>query len=422
RIRYLVVFVATLCAVLLYVDRICISFVIGDIGSDLSLDQKQTKWVLSAFFFSYALAQVPAGWIGDRYGARGTMAVYILSWSLLTAALGLAQSLYALVLLRLGCGLAQAGAYPICASLVARWMPLSARGLASSVVSLGGRLGGAAAPTITGYLLPVVGSWRGVMLVYGLAGVPVAWLFVHWVRSVPRAHPRCNDAECELIGERPTSSAATDARGTVSWLTLASDQSMWLMSLALLTTNFGWAFLVTWLPTYLEQVYDVPTKTRGIMSSLPLFVGMSGGVIGGWLTDRMTMRLGVRWGRALPLALSRFAAAAAFVACLVIDDPWLATIAFIVVSFATDLGIGATWAFAQDVGGRSIGAVLGWSNMWGNLGAWLSPLLVESVLPSDGGDWSAAFAICALAFIVSGVASLGVRSDRPLARGDSALH
>src|SRR5690242_14418744 len=70
RVRYLVVSLATAMSVLLYLDRICISFLERFIREDLQLSNDQASWLLSAFFWAYALGQVPAGWLSDRFGAR----------------------------------------------------------------------------------------------------------------------------------------------------------------------------------------------------------------------------------------------------------------------------------------------------------------------------------------------------------------
>src|SRR5687767_5600975 len=121
RVRYLVVAVAMLMSVLLYLDRFCISFAERLIKEDLDLSNKQMGWILSAFFWSYALGQVPSGWFSDRFGARNMLALYILLWSLFTALTGLAAGFAMLVVMRLGFGLAQAGAYPTAASLLSRW-------------------------------------------------------------------------------------------------------------------------------------------------------------------------------------------------------------------------------------------------------------------------------------------------------------
>ncbi len=142
RVRYLVVAVTALMAVLLYLDRFCISFAEVFIKEDLGLSDTQVGWMLSAFFWTYALSQVPSGWLTDRFGPRVMLTGYVLGWSLLTGLTGLAASFWILIVLRFGFGMAQAGAYPTGASMIGRWMPVSARATASSVVSVGGRMGG----------------------------------------------------------------------------------------------------------------------------------------------------------------------------------------------------------------------------------------------------------------------------------------
>jgi MFS family permease len=107
------------------------------------------NYLLGAFFWSYALGQLPAGWLGDRYGARWMLGLFIVLWSLSTGLLGFATTLAGVWWLRMSCGLFEAGAYPLAAGIVRRWVPLHSRGLASSLIAVGGRLGGALAPIAT---------------------------------------------------------------------------------------------------------------------------------------------------------------------------------------------------------------------------------------------------------------------------------
>jgi sugar phosphate permease len=548
-IRSLIVLVTTLAAVLLYLHRFCLSFVERYITEDLRLTNEQTALLLSAFFWAYALAQVPSGWLSDRHGGRLVLALYILSWSIFTGLTGVAVAFGLLLALRFGCGLAQAGAYPTSAALVSRWVPLSGRGLASGVISFGGRLGAAVAPVLTAYLLiafvpldvpslpgpddwldvrrlcaglcqpgdapaaqlgrrilgrlpeaeatavrqwaadPPSGvpapeqakaleseisvlmeqadftdgvdlaelppshearslaglprgqlsqeqverlnrlvfeaafpdaikklygqGWRPVLLVYGLAGLLVALTFWLIVRDRPENHPGCNAAEVRLIeAGRPAIPAASAAREGLPLRDILRSRSQWLISVAQFGTNVGWVFLLTWLPRYLAEVHRVPVVERGWMAGLPLLVGMSGQLGGGWLTDRLTRAVGLRWGRCLPMALSRFLAMAAFALCPLLHQPWPVTAALAVVALATDLGTPATWAYCQDVGGRQVGAVLGWGNMWGNLGAALSPLLLNFVIGHWG--WDAMFLTCAASFFIAGVTALGVDATAPV--------
>jgi nitrate/nitrite transporter NarK len=244
----------------------------------------------------------------------------------------------------------------------------------------------------------------------------VAALFWFLTRDDPTRHPRCNEAEVQLIREgQPYETPSVGRRvGGVPLGALVRSGGMWLMCLSQMGTNVGWVFLVTWLPRYLAEAHQIPIEERGFLASIPLLVGWAGMMAGGWATDTLSQVLGVRWGRALPLALSRFAAVGAYAVCLFGVDAYTATLAFAVVAFATDFGLPATWAFNLDVGGRHVGSVLGWGNMWGNLGAALSPLLLNWVLGPD--RWYAVFLTCGAAFLVAGVCALGINAAVPLVR------
>jgi len=217
------------------------------------------------------------------------------------------------------------------------------------------------------------------MFVYGIAGVAVAGLFWFVFRNSPVEHPSCNRAEQALISGSRTPAAMSTAQPFPGREILRS-RSLWLSSVSQFTTNAAWLFFVTSLPRYLMEVYQVPILERGLMVSIPALAGIVGMFLGGKLTDVLTRAVGLRWGRALPMGLTRFLAALAYLACLWIDTPWMATIAFALGFFSVDLGVSAVWAFMQDVGGKYVGAILGWGNMWGNVGAAVAPHLYGLVL------------------------------------------
>ncbi len=254
-------------------------------------------------------------------------------------------------------------------------------------------------------------GWRPVMLVYGIAGVLVACVFWMFFRNLPRQHPKCNAAEIALI-EGDDGVHASRAPPGLPLVCMVKSYGLWISSIVQFLTNIGWAFLITWLPSYLGDTYHVPPLTLGLMASLPIFVGMAGMFWGGWLTDHMTRRVGLRWGRAAPLALTRFVVAGAFLACIFLGSAWEVTIAMAMVSLATDLGTPAIWAYSMDVGGKNVGSVLGWSNMFGNFGAALSPILLAFIRTNSGDR--AMFAVCASAFFLAGVFSLFLDAGKPV--------
>src|SRR5207247_4386397 len=130
---------------------------------ELNLSKEETGRILAAFFFSYALLQVPAGWASDRFGARAMLTLYIAFWSLFTIVTGLVNGFIGLLLARLLCGVAEAGAYPTSAAVIRKWTPADARGRASGMVSLGGRIGGTLAPFLTIWLLLALIRWRAAL-------------------------------------------------------------------------------------------------------------------------------------------------------------------------------------------------------------------------------------------------------------------
>src|SRR5438874_13507414 len=90
RIRYFVLALTTMVATLLYLDRICLSFAERYVKEDLGITNDQMGVVLSSFFWAYALGQLPAGWLADRFGARLMLALYVAVWSAFTGLLGFA--------------------------------------------------------------------------------------------------------------------------------------------------------------------------------------------------------------------------------------------------------------------------------------------------------------------------------------------
>jgi nitrate/nitrite transporter NarK len=216
----------------------------------------------------------------------------------------------------------------------------------------------------------------------------------------------------------------------VPWKPLLKSGSMWLCCLMQVGTNIGWVFLVTWLPRYLVDVHQVPILERGLMTTVPMLVGIVGMLAGGRLTDWMVGKMGVRWGRGLPMMITRFTAALGYLIVFglamlpdgsPLKNPWVFIAAFSLVAFSTDLGSPAMWAFNQDVGGRYVGSILGWGNMWGNLGAGISPPLIYNYFLGENptvSDWNAMFLICALAFVMAGLCGLGIDASRPIAPSD----
>lgn len=258
-----------------------------------------------------------------------------------------------------------------------------------------------------------VSGWRPVMGVFGAFGLAVAVVFWIVVRDRPGLHPGCNAAERAVIeaGQPATRSSGARAVQAVPIKHILKSRSLWLMCISQWGGNVGWVFLVTWLPRYLFEVHTVPLVTRGWLAAIPLWVGWAGMLLGGWLTDRCVRRWGLRW-RVGPIVFGRVLGMCAYLMCLLQPSVWTVTCLFAVVAFSADLSNPSSWAYKMDVGGQYVASIHGWANMWGNLGAAVSPLLLQLVVSHFG--WNGAFLTCASAFGLSAATVFFVDARIPI--------
>ena len=420
-VRHHILATGTLVAFLMYLDRLCLANILGSdsFQSEIHLDQGKIDAIKSAFFWAYALFQVPAGWLSDRFGARILITIYIAAWSLFTAATSFATGFWTLFAARLLCGLAEAGYYPASSSLVTRWAHIGSRGLFSAFISWGGRIGGAAAPALTAFVILASGDWRYAGWIYGFGGVVVAGLYWRVYREHPRLHPRCNEAEIALLAEgRGDFQPAKNPPRGFPWAAACGSGNLWLVNAVQFFTNIGWAFLILSLPDYLKKVMHLDDAGSGWVTTAALFIGISALPLGGMATDALSRRYGKRLGRMLPLAVTKFVAAGCYLVALATDTHWGMALGFGLVTFFADFGLPAMWTTMQDISGKHQAQLFGWSNMWGNFGAAIMPVLFTTVVKrfDPNHDFHEGVYLCAIAFVLAGLFALGVNAEKPVVR------
>ena len=396
--------------------------------SELGVTGEEFGRAVGAFFFAYAAMQVPAGWLADRLGARMMLTIYVVAWSLATMSLGLVNSLTAIVLVRVLLGITQAGAYPTAASALGRWIPPNERARCNSAVATGGRLGGLIAFALTPVLMGLVGTvlgratgqWRVVFMAYGSLGLVWAILFHRWYRDTPRLHPRCNEAEAELI-EGLDESGKSSGPPPESFFQIFTSVNIWFLCAINFLINIGWIFLATWMHPYLVshftpelEVHFSSVKTAaGVMVAFTAVAGMTGNMLGGWWADVLVKRFGLRWGRCIPGITSGTIAFVVYSLAMVTDNVWLFVLEMAAIYFLTDLAIGSLWAVYQDIASKNVAAALGFPNMCGNLGAAGCAWMIGYLADKD--QWNIVFLVSGTSFLLAAVCWTFVRADRPLA-------
>ncbi|MCC7084405.1 MAG: MFS transporter [Pirellulales bacterium] len=420
RVRYGVM--AFLCALsfLTYYDRVCIMRAQQDIQKDLDLSDPDMGKVLGAFFLAYALFEMPSGWLGDRYGARGTLTRIVLAWSFFTVMTGAATGFGMLYLARFLFGVGEAGAFPNMARVQGRWLPLAERGRAGGLLWLSARWGGAFSPLIFGSLLALfdsrwfrgllamaspgfqeIPSWRLGFSVAGLFGVIWCVLFYLWFRDDPADKPSVNAAELTLI--RPDSAAVEHLshHAPKIWRPLVRSRSLWALAIYYICGSIGWSFFITWLPRFLKDVHKVDFNQSELASGLPLFCGGIACLAGGIVSDRLVRWTGrIYFGRAIcPIGGTLTAAAAMLLVPKASSVPQAVAL-MCLASAAFDFGQAANWATMVDIGGKHAGTSTGFINMVGNLSGAIAPWLAAEIF--DGLGWPTLFTVYAAMFIAAG--------------------
>lgn len=360
-----------LLSVVAYIDRVCISAAASDIRSDLNIDASQMGWVFSAFTLAYAAFEIPSGWLGDRIGPRKVMMRIVIWWSAFTMATGLARSFSSLLLIRFLFGVGEAGAYPNASKSISSWFPIGERGRAHGTLFMGSRLGAALTPPLVVYLIHAVG-WRHAFWVFGGIGLVWAGLWWWWFRDDPASHPAVNQYELEEILE---GSERTEKRQT-NWRAILGSGNLLLIGLQYFCFGYGFYFYITWLPTYLREARGLSAESAGWTGGAILLVAAVANVIGGWLTDRLSHRYGLKVGRCILGASALGSSAIALFAVAVVRDTQTAIALLMIGAAMSDLSIGAAWAVCLDVGRENAGAVTGYMNTFGNLGGSIGPVVM----------------------------------------------
>ena len=444
------VVLAGLCAAaaLSYIARNAISVAESTVRADLDLTKEQSGWLMSAFFFSYALCQIPAAQFGQRVGSRRALPLFAAVWSVATAATAFVGGLAGFVVARVLQGVAQAGLFPMCTVTVAKWFPKNGRAFATGSLGSFMSVGGALCAWLTGVLLEVLEphvapgwNWRLTFLLFGVPGILWAVWFWRWFRDEPREHPAVSAAEVELIeenpsdwertrlacssrrpaensshllsqaakpasdetngGAKPPAARETRALPRTPWLALFSSPALWWICGQQVCRAAGYMFFTSWFATYLQETRGVGIARSGFLNMLPLLAvvvgGMAGGVLSDWLQKRSGSRnLARRWMGMMCM----FLCAGLIFWALVLDDALFAVLVISAGSFCAALAGPCAYTITIDMGGPHVATVNATMNMMGNLGAWAFPIAVPWLLTRFG-SWDAVLVVFGTCYVAS---------------------
>jgi len=429
RVRWCVDAWLSAAAAIAYISRTSLAVAEEDIRTAIGINEDQMGLVMGpAFFWTYALAQIPTAWLGQRYGSRSMLVLFTAACSASVLMFGLADSLAMLLLARMAMGISQAGLFPCSTQTIAKWHPSTERAIASGW--LGGAMQGGhgIAMAVTGVLIVQVG-WRPTFLLFALPGLLWAVGFGGWFRNDPREHASVNDAERRLIlgnGQGPEPDGECIQQHHAPWGKLLTSGTMWLICAQQFFRAGGHVFYASWFATYLRETRGVSLQQSAWMTAAPVMAFMFAAFLGGGISDFILVKTGnlnaARNGVAIvSLVLCTVTMAAAWL----VENPLVAVLMISTAIFFSGFAGPVSYALTIDVGGRHVPAVFSTMNMFGNFGAgllaWLVPHFRAAVerLAGDSADavrtsWDAVLLFFAAAYLIAAACWIWLRIEPDL--------
>src|SRR5580704_9370577 len=198
RTRWYILLLISVMYLITYLDRVNISTAAPVISKEFGFDKITMGAIFSAFVWSYAIFQVPGGWLGDRFGPRRVLTVFVTYWSAMTAATAMATSGLSFIVIRFLFGIGEAGAFPGATRAMQLWYPREERGFVQGITHSASRAGAALAPPIVVFFMTSFG-WHWAFYLCGAIGFAWAlWWSVSY-RNLPEEHDMVNPSELERI-------------------------------------------------------------------------------------------------------------------------------------------------------------------------------------------------------------------------------
>jgi ACS family glucarate transporter-like MFS transporter len=405
-----------LAATIAYVQRSTLSVVEKEMRAELRMTTRDSALVMTTgFFITYALFQVPSGWLGHVWGSRRTLAVFNALGAALHAACYWVFSVPLFACVRGGVGLAQAPLFPCATGTIKSWFPGTRWGLANGLLTAAMQIGGAGGAIVVAELAKRW-SWRAPFLIFAIPGFIWAVWFWIWFRDRPEDHRSVNEEERSLINGDGTREERTevDLPECVPWRSLVGNRAMCFICLQQFFRAAAYIFYSSWFTTYLRDSRGVEIKEAGWLTSVPLWAYAAGSAMGGGFSDWLLVRTGSRrFSRQGLSILSQWVCAVLVLAAYPIQEPVSAVLILSAGAFCAAVGGPIAYAITIDLGGQHVRSVFALMNMWGNLGALGFPLFVAWMVGADPKpeDWDPVLPLFAVLYLLAGLAWLGFNPD-----------
>ncbi|AGK48441.1 MULTISPECIES: MFS transporter [Burkholderia] len=395
RVRFMILAMLFVVTTINYADRATISIAGSAMQKDLGIDAVSLGYIFSAFGWAYVIAQIPGGWLLDRFGSRRVYAASILTWSIFTLAQGAIgfftgiAAIVAVFALRFLVGVAEAPSFPANSRIVAAWFPANERGTASAIFNSAQYAATVIFAPLMAWLVHRFG-WHYVFVVMGVIGIAAACAWRLFVRD-PKDHPRMTRAEIEYI-ENGGGLVNMDRAGVAKAegpdlgyiRQLLKNRMMMGIYVAQYCINALTYFFITWFPVYLVQARGMSILKAGFVASVPAVCGFLGGILGGIVSDALLRRgASLSVARKVPIVLGMLLSIS-MVICNYVDTQGIVVAVMALAFFGKGMGA-LGWAVNSDTAPKQIAGLSGaLMNTFGNLSSITTPIAIGYIVNRTG--------------------------------------
>jgi ACS family glucarate transporter-like MFS transporter len=384
RVRWMVAAMMWAAIAINFIDRTTLAIATPHIMQDLNITTEEMGMCMSAFFLCYALLQIPAGFVSEKFGQRKALGMSVLWWSIATALTGIATGFKSLMGLRMILGVGEAGAYPSNAAITRNWFPKSERATVGGLFDSGQKFGGAFGIPILTWLMLQIG-WQHTFAILGALGVIWAVVWFAFFKDRPEDHKMVNKAELEYIRDGEDT-VNEDKTMPMKWYQLLKYRNVRAMCIGFFMINYNSYFFITWLPMYLMKDRGLSFAQMGFAASLPLLCGAIVEVLAGYTSDKVhsSGKLSLTATRKLFLCIGL--GLASFIGFAAVTESLVLTLVLLCISKSgTVVAASQVWAIPSEIAPRNMtGIVAGIQNCVANFGGVVGPVVTGFIVGSTG--------------------------------------
>ncbi|CAH8362476.1 unnamed protein product [Eruca vesicaria subsp. sativa] len=395
--RWVIVLLCFASFLLCNMDRVNMSIAILPMSQEYNWNSATVGLIQSSFFWGYLLTQILGGIWADKFGGKVVLGFGVVWWSIATVMTPIAAKLGLpfLLVVRAFMGIGEGVAMPAMNNMLSKWIPVSERSRSLALVYSGMYLGSVTGLGFSPMLIHKFG-WPSVFYSFGSLGSIWFLLWLKYAYSSPKDDPELSEEEKKIIlgGSKPREPVTV-----IPWKLILSKPPVWALIISHFCHNWGTFILLTWMPTYYNQVLKFNLTESGLLCVLPWFTMAVFANIGGWIADTLVSRgLSITSVRKIMQSIG-FLGPAFFLSQLSrVKTPAMAVLCMACSQGSDAFSQSGLYSNHQDIGPRYAGVLLGLSNTAGVLAGVFGTAATGYIL--QRGSWDDVFKVAVGLYLV----------------------